>query len=145
MTMILIYYAQSYLSTSSIYPIIRDTLSASGTAAHCLNFSEKLFYFWPENSRKGRISYHGQLIGLCRLNSFPLTLNFYFGIWSRVRANCPCSRAAAPARSAVAWAGAWCSALLSWPHAAPRPTPSFPGCISSAEPILPGHSKLLWV
>ena len=76
--MILIYYAQSYLSASSIYQIIRHTLSACGIAAHCLDFSEKLCYFWPENSRKGRISYHGQLIGFCRLNSLPLSLKFLF-------------------------------------------------------------------
>ena len=72
MTKILIYYAQSFLSASSIYPVIRDTHFACGITAHCLDFSEKLFYFWPENSSKGRISYHGQLIGLRRLNSFPL-------------------------------------------------------------------------
>ena len=43
-----------------------------------LDFSEKLCYFWPENSREGRVSYHGQLIGLCRLNSLPLSLKFLF-------------------------------------------------------------------
>ena len=36
MTMILIYYAQRFLSVSSIYPIILDTHSACDIAVDCL-------------------------------------------------------------------------------------------------------------
>ena len=73
-----------------------------------LEFCEKLFYFLPENSRKGAISYHWQLIGLCWLNSLSITLKFYFGICSRVRTNLSLLQACC----AWSFCSCWCWRLI---------------------------------